>query len=235
MQINIVVNSFAESHLSEIRKIRREGERRKEVRSKDSVVNQVIKHLRDRLGIKVHGREEMMQYLEKHGRGDAQEYIDKSTIDQSELKTIGSNLIQRYGNNKDYGCFAYTANYCYLCNYNGEGDFDIISRYEIDNNLNDIVDDEEGRGTETYDSLSERDGSAKRKRVRDSYDVEERRTDRDNAGLDSRPSQGKSVNLEDNNGGTEHRKTRFIKTGWDGSTHLCVLDIIDIISVFSIL
>lgn len=78
---------------------------------------------------------------------------------------------------------------------------------------------EEGRSSKAFDRLPVRDEMSKRKRSSNSYNIEERGTDRDNAGLDRRTSQGEPKQLENNDGSTEHTERGFIKTGWDGTNH----------------
>lgn len=63
-EINKVITDFTKKNLLTIKGLKR---------GKKSVVSQLIDHIKNKLGVKVHGRKDMEKYLKEHGFGDIQE------------------------------------------------------------------------------------------------------------------------------------------------------------------
>lgn len=166
-------------------------------------MRQVFNHEIKDLGLKVHFKSEAeAEFNKKEGNVLAQ--IDKSKIEPSELAILGSNLIQRFCNNEAYGIPAYTANYLYICNYYGEGEFDIIEVDKIDSNIKEEINDYKGDST-SIDRRSIRDEAAKRQRGGNSYNAQERGSNADNDRLDSETPQGESIKLQGDNDSGKHK------------------------------
>ena len=105
-----------------------------------------------------------------------------------------------------------TNNYEYTINYKGAGEFDIIEYHQIDNNLNNNYNDRERKGfPESLDRLPSRDEVAKGKYNSDSYHVENREANGNNAGLDKQTSQGKSNQTSNNASSSKHQEWSEIK------------------------
>ena len=154
----------------------------------------------------------MEEYLKTHSLEGVQQYINKSNLPKGELPVLSSALMTKYGNNSSYGDIIQTANYEYTINYKGAGEFDIIEYHKIDNNLNTEIDDTEREGvSETIDKWSTRDEIAKRQHPSNSYNIEDREADGNNAGLDISASQGESQQTEGNVGGQQHQEWRSVK------------------------
>ena len=147
-------------------------------------------------------------------------FVNKNSLPKGELPALSSALLTKYGNKKDFGTVIHTANFEYTVNYKGAGEFDIIEYHAIDNNINDRYNDRERKQVPgAIDRLSSGNEVAEGEYNSSSYNVTDRETDGNNAGLDTEASQGESQQAEGNVGSQEHQGggTRLIKTGADGT------------------
>ena len=181
-------------------------------RSDNEITKQVVDHLKSIPGIRVLGRSAMAEFLKTHNPKYLQQYIAKSTLPKGELSVLSSALMTKYGNNTSYGDVIQTANYEYTVNYKGAGEFDIIEYHQIDNNLNKVIDDtERERVPEALNRMSTRNEFAQRQYKSNSFHVEDREANGDNAGLDKSTSQGKSNQTSNNDGSSQHQEWSEIK------------------------
>ena len=154
----------------------------------------------------------MEEFLKTHNPKYLQQYISKSTLPKGELSTLSSALMTKYGNNTSYGDVIQTANYEYTVNYKGAGEFDIIEYHQIDNNLNKDYYDRKNKGFSEYaDERTIQDEVARQKYNSDSYHVEDREANGDNAGLDKQTSQGESNQTSSNASSSQHQEWSEIK------------------------
>lgn len=94
----------------------------------------------------------------------------------------------------------------YICNYYGEGDFDIIEVNKIHNTINDNVDEREhSRNQESIDRLSVRDGTTKGQHKSNSYNAQEQGANGNDVGLDLQTPQGESIKLQGDNDSGKHK------------------------------
>lgn len=177
-----------------------------------TITQQVVDHLKSIPGINVLGRSAMETFLKTHNVIGLQQYIAKNSLPKDEVAVLGSTLMSKYGNNPSYGDVIQTANYEYIVNYKGAGEFDIIEYHQIDNNLNERINDtERGEISEAYDSLSSEDGITQRQYKSDSYNIEDRESNGNNVGLDKSAPQGKSIQSQGNDGSSQHKEWHEIK------------------------
>lgn len=177
-----------------------------------STTQQVVNHLKSIPGINVLGRSAMETFLKTHNVIGLQQYIAKNTLPKGEVAVLGSTLMSKYGNNPSYGDVIQTANYEYIINYKGASEFDIIEYHQIDNNLNEKINDRERKGfPESPDRWSTRNEITQRQYKSDSYHVEDREANGNNAGLDIQTLQGKSKQTSSNDGSSQHKEWREIK------------------------
>lgn len=177
----------------------------------NTIPEQLISHLKSQ-GINVKGRAAMEDFLKTHKLEYLQQYINKNNLPKGELSVLSSALMTKHGNNTAYGDVIHTANYEYTVNYKGAGEYDIIEYHKIDNNINEIINDTEREGvSEAYDSLSAKDEITQGEYPSDSYNIEDREADGDNAGLDKQASQGESKQTEGNVSGQQHQEWSAIK------------------------
>lgn len=177
-----------------------------------TITQQVVDHLKSIPGINVLGRSAMETFLKTHNVIGLQQYIAKNSLPKDEVAVLGSTLMFKYGNNPSYGDVIQTANYEYIVNYKGAGEFDIIEYHQIDNNLNERINDRERKGfPESPDRWSTRNEITQRQYKSDSYHVEDREANGNNAGLDIQTLQGKSKQTSSNDGSSQHKEWREIK------------------------
>lgn len=177
-----------------------------------TITQQVVDHLKSIPGINVLGRSAMETFLKTHNVIGLQQYITKNSLPKGEVAVLSSTLMSKYGNNPSYGDVIQTANYEYIVNYKGAGEFDIIEYHQIDNNLNERINDRERKGfPESPDRWSTRNEITQRQYKSDSYHVEDREANGNNAGLDIQTLQGKSKQTSSNDGSSQHKEWREIK------------------------
>lgn len=177
----------------------------------DQLINQ-LKGILKGLGLKVHGRAAMEEYLKSHDVGGVQMYINKNSLPKEELRVLSSALMSRFGNNPNYGGVVNTSNYSYIVNYRGEGEFDIIEYHAIDNNINERYDDREGTDVSgSLDGLSERDEITEREYNSSSYHVEDGEANGNDAALDQDTLQRESDKITSHASSQEHQGWRSIK------------------------
>ena len=177
----------------------------------DSIIRQMVDHLRSR-GFNVLGRQAMEEFLKTHKLEYLQQYIDKHNLPKGELPVLSEALMNKYGNKTAYGDVICTANYEYTVNYKGAKEFDIIEYHKIDNNIKSDYYDRKNKDFSEYaDERAIQDEVARRKYNSDSYNVEDREANGDNAGLDKSTSQGESEQTEDNVSSQQHQEWRSIK------------------------
>lgn len=177
-----------------------------------TITQQVVDHLKSIPGINVFGRNAMEEFLKTHNVIGLQQYIAKNSLPKGEVAVLSSTLMSKYGNNPSYGDVIQTANYEYIVNYKGAGEFDIIEYHQIDNNLNERINDtERGEISKAYDSLSSEDGITQRQYKSDSYNIEDRESNGNNVGLDKSAPQGKPIQSQGNDGSSQHKEWREIK------------------------
>ena len=176
-----------------------------------TIPEQLISHLKSQ-GINVLNRDAMAEFLKTHKLEHLQQYINKYDLPKGELSTLSSALMTKYGNNTAYGDVIQTANYEYTVNYKGAGEFDIIEYHEIDNNINNTINDTERKGVSgTLNRLSFRDEITERQYPCNSYNVEDREANGNNAKLDKTASQGESKQAESNDGSSQNQGWSTIK------------------------
>ena len=176
-----------------------------------TILDQVISQLKS-IGIPVRGRAAMAEFLKTHKLEYLQQYINKYDLPKGELPTLSETLMTKYGNNTAYGEVIQTANYEYTVNYKGAGEYDIIEYHEIDNNINNTINDTERKGVSgTLNRLSFRDEITERQYPCNSYNVEDREANGNNAKLDKTASQGESKQAESNDGSSQNKGWSTIK------------------------
>jgi hypothetical protein len=176
-----------------------------------SITPQLIEHLRS-IGIDVNNRAAMEEYLKANGYDNIEAFIDKKTINKEELAVLGSTLMTKYHNKKLYRIVEHTANYEYIVNYKGEGEFDIVEYHLIDNNAKNEINDREGkRVSGTINRLSSGNEVTQGKYSSDNYDVTDTEANGNNAKLDSKSSQGEPNKTQDNASGNKHQEWSKIK------------------------
>ena len=177
----------------------------------NTIPEQLISHLKSQ-GINVKGRAAMEDFLKTHKLEYLQQYINKNNLPKGELSVLSSALMTKHGNNTAYGDVIHTANYEYTVNYKGAGEYDIIEYHKIDNNVKSDYYDRKNKDFSEYaDERAIQDEVARRKYNSDSYNVEDREADGDNAGLDKQASQGESKQTEGNVSGQQHQEWSAIK------------------------
>ena len=163
-------------------------------------------------GAKVFYRAAMKDFLKTHKLEYLQQYINKHNLLKGELSVLSSALMTKHGNNTAYGDVIHTANYEYTVNYKGAGEYDIIEYHKIDNNVKSDYYDRKNKDFSEYaDERAIQDEVARRKYNSDSYNVEDREADGDNAGLDKATPQGESKQTESNVSGQQHQEWSAIK------------------------
>ena len=181
------------------------------VEKQPTIPEQLVSHLKSQ-GINVLNRDAMAKFLKTHKLEHLQQYINKYDLPKGELSTLSSALMTKYGNNTAYGDVIQTANYEYTVNYKGAGEFDIIEYHQIDNNIKNDYYDRKNEGFSEYaDERTIQNEITRQEYNSNSYNVEDREANGNNAKLDKTASQGESKQAESNDGNSQHQEWRAIK------------------------